>query len=298
MHFTTATIAALLVSGLAASALERLPYNHPGLKVDLGVGLWAWPIPCDADGDGDRDLIVSCPDKPSNGVWLFENVNGDAARNKFPVFKAARLMSKTVHYVTPSYVDGRLRVLSPGHEHPNFVKTGIAEQISLPIAAKFYQPSGPQSKGPKVRHNQWRYVDYDGDGALDLVVGIEDWSYYGWDDAFSPEGVWQNGPLHGWIYVFLNRKTTAQPSYAEPFFVEAGGTRLDTFGCPSPNFGDFDGDGDLDLLCGEFLDGFTYFQNIGSRSLPRYARGTSLKDAAAQRLAMDLQMIVPIAFDW
>src|SRR5690606_30223957 len=56
----------LLVFPLAACGqeLRQLPYNHPGLKVDLGVGLWAWPVPCDADGDGDYDLIVSCPDKP------------------------------------------------------------------------------------------------------------------------------------------------------------------------------------------------------------------------------------------
>src|SRR6185295_19059708 len=160
------------------------------------------------------------------------------------------------------------------------------------------KPQGTQLKGPKMRHNQWRYVDYDGDGALDLAVGIEDWSYYGWDDAWSPAGTWQNGPLHGWIYIFRNQGTTAQPKYAEPFFVEAEGSRVDTFGCPSPNFEDFDGDGDLDLLCGEFLDGFTYFENIGSRTAPRYARGRTLKNTTGQRLAMDLQMIVPIAFDW
>src|SRR6185503_16908501 len=70
-----------------AQGLERLAYNHPGLVVDLGVGLWAWPVPCDADGDGDFDLIVSCPDKPHNGVYLFENAEGDTARNKLPVFK-------------------------------------------------------------------------------------------------------------------------------------------------------------------------------------------------------------------
>jgi hypothetical protein len=27
--------------------------------------------------------------------------------------------------------------------------------------------------------SQWRYADFDGDGALDLIVGIEDWSDYG-----------------------------------------------------------------------------------------------------------------------
>jgi hypothetical protein len=53
-------------------ALERLKYNHPGLVVDLGVGLWAWPLPIDFDGDGHLDLVVNCPDKPSNGVYVFE----------------------------------------------------------------------------------------------------------------------------------------------------------------------------------------------------------------------------------
>src|SRR5215218_5172746 len=109
----------------AADELTRLKYNHPGLVVDLGVGLWAWPVPCDADGDGDFDLIVSCPDQPFNGVWLFENRSGDTRQNKLPVFKPARKLSKTVHYVMPSYVDGDLRVLSPGVEYRHFEQTGL-----------------------------------------------------------------------------------------------------------------------------------------------------------------------------
>ena len=119
-----ALLAAVMLAAVAFTArqaagaddLKPLEYNNPGLVVDLGVGLWAWPIPCDADGDGDYDLIVSCPDKPSNGVWLFENVTGDTAKDKFPVFKPPRRLSRTVDYVLPSYVDGRLRVLSPGFE--------------------------------------------------------------------------------------------------------------------------------------------------------------------------------------
>jgi hypothetical protein len=144
----------------------------------------------------------------------------------------------------------------------------------------------------------WRVVDFDGDGLQDIIVGVGDWTDYGWDNAYNAQGEWTNGPLRGYVYVARNTGTNENPRYAEPFRVTAGGSPLEVFGWPSPNFADFDADGDLDLLCGEFLDGFTYFENRGTRARPGYTTGRRLKTADGSPLVMDLQMITPTAIDW
>jgi hypothetical protein len=268
------------------SGLERLPYNHPGLTVDLGVGLWAWPLPMDWDDDGDLDLVVACNDYPYNGVWLFENPGGG---DKLPVFKPAVRVGPKSGNISPSYVDGQVRVLLPGEEFTNFRQTGFSEKKRIYPKAQIHPG--------KIRANQWKTVDYDGDGRLDLIVGIGDWTEYGWDDALNAQGQWTRGPLHGYVYLIRNRGTTAEPKYEEPIQIAADGKPVDVFGMPSPNVADFDGDGDLDLLCGEFIDGFTYFQNVGTRTEPKYAAGRNLL-LDGQPLKMDLCMIVPVAIDW
>jgi len=279
----------LSLAALAAPALalEPLKYNNPGLNVDLGVGLWAWPLPMDFDSDGDLDLVVNCPDKPYNGIYFFENATGDTAKNKFPIFKPARRISKGMQNVQVSYVDGKPVVLRPAAEFPDFLKTGIDQPKKIDL---------PDNIHPnKVRANMWRTVDYDGDGAHDLIVGVGDWTEYGWDNAYDANGKWMHGPLRG--YVYFIRKT--EKGYDKPVKVMAGGDRpVETYGWPSPNFADFDGDGDLDLLCGEFLDGFTYFQNTGTRTKPAYALGKRIKSEDGKFVTMDLEMITPTAIDW
>jgi hypothetical protein len=282
----------LLVLGVPAFPdFERLPFNNPGLTADLGVGLWAWPLPMDFDGDGDLDLVVACPDKPYNGAYFFENPTPKGEKNAMPVFKAGIRLSAAPSNVQVSYVDGAPKVLSPATAYPDFLKTGFTKGVKIEgVKANIHTNN--------VRANMWRYADYDGDGVQDLIVGVGDWKAYGWDNAYTLDGTWTNGPLHGYVYFVRNGGTTAQPAYAEPVKVLAGGKPVDVFGWPSPNFADWDGDGDLDLLCGEFLDGFTYFENTGTRTVPAYAAGVRVKRADGARLAMDLEMITPTAIDW
>jgi hypothetical protein len=271
-----------------AAGLERVRYNNPGLVVDLGVGLWAWPLPMDYDGDGDNDLVVVCPDTPYNGAYLFENTEGKA---KLPVFKPAAQVGRGMTNVQVSYVDGQARLLVPGKELVDFRNEAFGRQEPIYPKTSVHVTQG------RLRANQWKYADYDGDGAVDLIVGVEDWADYGWDDAFDKTGHWTRGPLHGLVYFVRNTGSTEAPRYAEPRQVEAAGKPIDVFGMPSPNFADFDGDGDLDLICGEFLDKFTYFQNVGTRTKPEYAAGQRLVHDG-RPIAMDLEMIVPTAIDW
>src|SRR6185312_2213821 len=134
MRATFGVLLLLATAGHAwASSLERLTYNHPGLVVDLGVGLWAWPLPMDFNGDGRLDLVVNCPDKPSNGTYVFENATGDTARVPMPVFRPGRRISQGLQNVQVSSVDGRVRVLSPGWEYPDFLHTGLAHGTKLPL---------------------------------------------------------------------------------------------------------------------------------------------------------------------
>ena len=265
---------------------QPLRYRQPGAIVDLGVGLWAWPLPMDYDGDGDMDLVVSCHCVPFGGTYLFENPDG----TPFPTFLPPRRVGPGYGNISPSYVGNTVRVLIPGSELVDYRRSRFRRRRQLLKRSNVHTG--------RVRANQWKLVDYDGDGLLDLVVGVGDWADYGWDNAFDRHGRWIRGPLHGYIYLLRNQGTPSKAQYAPPRRLEAGGKPIDVYGMPSPNFADFDGDGDLDLLCGEFVDGFTYFENIGSRRAPRYAPGRRLRDSLGRPLTMPLCMIVPVAVDW
>ena len=289
LFFLCATIAAFAgatAGGQATPpyAFERVLYNNPGLVVDLGVGLWAQPLPMDFDGDGDLDLVVVTTDKPHNGTYFFENPGTD---HKLPVFKPPVRIGRGAGNITISYLGNTPHILTPGRSYPNFLKAGLAKPTPVPYKKTFYAG----------RSNQWNLCDFDGDGATDLVIGASDWRAYGWDNAFDANGEWTRGPLHGYVYFVKNLGSDAKPNYAKAVQVKAGEHPIDVYGMPSPCVADFDGDGDLDILCGEFLDKLAYFRNVGTRTKPTYAPGRFIEHNGAI-IRMDLQMIRPVALDW
>ncbi len=264
--------------------LKIVKYNNPEATSFVGVGLWAWPLPMDYDGDGDMDLLVSCPDKPFNGLYFFENKSGES----FPEFEPPVRLGPAISQIQVSHTSSGPRFLIPGSELRNF--TTKLDQQPEPLFPK-EQILKDFQKNP--RFNQWKMVDYDGDGDEDIMVGIDDWSDYGWDNAFNSEGKWTNGPLHGYVYLLENEGG----SYESRGRIQVDGQDLDVYGAPSPNMADFDRDGDLDLITGEFLDKMTYFENIGTRTNPQFSAGKLLQNDRGI-IKMDLEMIIPVAVDW
>jgi len=257
--FTTAALSIASATGQQAGdgpESVRLAYHNPGLVVDLGVGLWANPVPVDWDLDGDTDLLVSTTDKPSNGIYLFENDGNDVFSPGIRLTGAKRRMSV-------SWSDGSMHICTPGTVYKDFREQLFNQPEEIAYKQKFY--SG--------RANQWKYTDYNGDGILDLLIGASDWRKYGWDDAFNSAGIWTNGPLNGYVYWVQNYGSNENPDYGKALKILADGSPVDVYGKPSPNLVDWDGDGDLDLICGEFLDRITFFENTGSRIDPVYAGG-------------------------
>lgn len=296
-HLTLTILTTLLFTGLNATAAKKnstytgtpqeaaVSYNNPGLITDLGVGLWGIPLPIDYDGDGVKDLIVSCPDRPHKGLWYFKNIGTSSA----PLFaKAQRLSKKGPNNIRLSEVDGVPYVLAKDTEYPNFFKTPFAETLEIK-----YEGEQIGADYQKSRSNMWNYVDWDADGDKDIIVGVDTWDDYGWDNAFDSNGKWTRGPLHGYVYLIEN----VDGKYINKGKLKAGNELMETFGAPVPCVADFDGDGDLDIICGEFVDGLTWYENVGTREKPRFAKGKQLSNKEGE-IRFHLQMIVPVVSDF
>ncbi|MFV0267093.1 MAG: hypothetical protein ACK5HT_08155 [Draconibacterium sp.] len=281
--------------------LERLSYNNPELLVDLGVGLWAWPLPMDYNDDGLIDLLVVCTDTPYNGVYYFENT-GDFDADKLPIFKPSKRIGDAEQNVRISYHNDEPLITTPGKLHADFKDNCFNAPKSIPAD----NMNNTIAHLGRIRANQWQLVDFNKNGILDLLVGIGVWGprkyrgseYYGWDNAYNKEGQWTNGPIRGYLYLSRNEGSNDKPVYDETSqLFDTDGIPLEVFGMPSPNYADFNGDDKPDILCGEFRDRFTFFENVGTIENPLFAPGKPLTNGD-QIIRMDLCMITPVAFDF
>lgn len=264
---------------------DRIAYGRAGVKGRLSVGLWAHPAALDFDGDGNTDLIVGCPDHPYNGTYLFRNLGTNAQ----PLFDRAEwLGAGTKDLVAADFNgDGAIDLVVSGGYFSDVRKNRLSRFVKVPLSRKYWVG----------RDDLWYPVDWDGDGKIDLLVGVSDWRDYGWDDAFNEKGEWTRGPLQGFVYFHRNLGTNAEPRYAEGVLLEAGGKPIDQYGSPIPNPVDWLGQGRFDLIASNFIDSITLFRNTGTRTAPRLGPGELLK-VQGRPLHMDLCMIQPRVVNW
>jgi hypothetical protein len=267
----TVTLAA---AGSPASAqgplvhLTRLKYNHPGLKVDLGVGLWGQPLPLDYDGDGQVDLLMGW-DRRTPGVNLYKRRDAGPKAIEFDAGTRISDYSRGLGLQTSFSNDQWWVTSDDGRLYPGFTKTGIKDPIRLLKSDVNF------GRGFRV----WRYYDYDNDGTPDLFISVQ-----------------MPGSSGAAFYWMRNTGTALEPVFDEPRPVTIGDEPMPVDE-GAPNFMDFDGDGLRDIIRTEGLDTIMFFKNVGTEKKPRFSPG-KLLSYQGEVIHMDLEMINPTAADY
>ena len=216
----------------------------------------------DLDGDGDLDLLGG--DSEGN-LNYFENTGSGTApafgtvdRNAFGL---ANIGSNSVPALVDFYGTGSLGVLAGNRRGQFFAFT----QGPLPagtqtpaFSAAQTLPFGLPDLGDAATYTEG---DLDGDGDLDLVAGDNNGA----------------GPTDGALYYFENTGTATAPAYTQR---APGSVGLDdTAGLGrllTPDLGDVDGDGDLDLMVGDLDGDYGYYENTGTAAAPAFTNRGNL----------------------
>jgi FG-GAP-like repeat len=225
----------------------------------------ARPALADLDGDGDLDLVAGA----SDGTFSYFRNTGTATAPAFAAITDGSnpLNSQDVGDAsTPALGDldgdGDIDLVSGelGGAFFYFLNTGT---VLAPAFTPITDASNPLDGQDVGSNSNPALGDLEGDGDLDVVAGDS-------TGAFA---------------LFENTATATSPG----FVARSGGDNpLSGFSVAlrsAPALGDFDGDGDLDLVSGRDDGGFAAFQHLGSRLVPRIVAEMPLTGVAVDALA-------------
>jgi len=207
----------------------------------------------DADLDGDQDVFVAYSGTPEKGgIFYFENMQGGSrlcfgsGRRIYPLKDAFQPIDWDG--------DGRTELLIGNRTYDLTQENGC---LQLKDAGEL----------PKYGRADGMYIDWDGDGLRDLLtVRRLSREYYPstsvWDRTcppYSPLGVWLGENSRNRIVFHKNIGTAKAPAYAPAVPVEAEGAPIETYGTLHLTAGDWEGDGDVDVIAGNSFQ-LLYFE--------------------------------------
>jgi hypothetical protein len=263
---------------------DMLEYGRKDVVADLGAGMWSTPLPIDWDGDGQMDLLYSCTDRPQNGLYLYKQISDG-------VFERMERIGDGYDFpqLCDMNGDGKVDMITWNVWFDDIRANGTTKPQVVPINLPM----------EGVKGLMMRQVDWDGDGLLDVIAGGV---YYGVQPqrdqvGYDATGKWQLERGNGYVWFYRNTASNEAPAFADPVQLEAEDKPIDRTNRPCPTPGDWNGDGRMDLLCGDFLDTFTFFENTGAGTEPILARGMPVM-TKKEPLRLDLCMMSPTAYDW
>ena len=251
---------------------DFLTFGQRGILGPISGGYNEMVAAADADRDGDSDLFVAYSGTvEKGGIYYFENT-GKGGR---PWFASGH----RIHPVKEKFQpidwdgDGQIELLIENRVYKLIRKDegfGLQDFTSLP---KHGRPDGI-------------YIDFDGNGLRDLLtVHRLSRDYYPsgavWDrkrSPFSSLGVWLGENLRSGIVFHKNIGSAKNPAFAEAVAVRANEVPIELYGDLSISVGDWDADGDADLMAGNSFE-LLYFENVGKERNAELAQAVSLKTA-------------------
>lgn len=253
---------------------------------------------------GTRDLLISSWDACYAGrVILRRQVGANA--DGTPVLGPEEPVDGVHGYVTAVPDGDRFHLVSASrlrrtiYLYPNVGEPGrpaFGEPVRL-------RPEADWAKGNEYLHLA-RFVDVDGDGALELVIGTDVWDDYWpdgleWNDpgyrGYDAAGRWLGGPLRGFLYAFKVSGPLSNPTLGRGRPVLCDGTPLQVYGQLAPAFGDLCGAGRADVVCGEFWNILQLAEAQGDGS---YRRQRLVRRADGAALELDHCIHLPCVTDW